>query len=235
MSDHTEFLIPLLQSLSHDLAESRHSLGHYQSLFQEVLLSYIKDYVGPKPTPPQNWSRQKTKDTCYGPWSHSRFGGNKRICDDCSALNDFLVAPDRSEWRLKAAEDRRKHIDHRTYGLDVKTSLDRSERPFTLIVSKTDESYRSTLNSWHVKRRSLVSAFDSIGPEKLKIMLADRFDALMELYSAVTSEKDTAPARQALGSLGGPQQNKKRGREDAEDGMPAKRAKQVQIIDLSEA
>ncbi len=230
--DHTEFLIPLLQSLSHDLAESRHSLKHYQSLFQEVLLSYIKDYVGPRPTSPQNWSRQKTKDTCSG---YSRFTSFKGLCDNCSALNDFLVSPDRSEWRLKAAEPARKHIDRQTYGIDVKTSLDRSERPFTLIVSKTDESYRSTLNSWHVKRRSLISVFDSIGPEKLKSMLADRFDALMELYSDVTSEKDIAPTRQALGSLGGPQQNRKRGRENAEDVMPAKRAKQVQIIDLSEA
>ena len=235
VGDHTEFLIPLLQSLSRDLAENRRSLIHYQPLFQEALLSYIKDYVGPKPRPPQNWSRQKTKDTCYRPVSHSILSGNKGICDDCSALNDFLVSPDRSEWRLKAAEDRRKHIDHRVYGVDVKTSLDRSERPFTLIVSKTDASYRSTLTSWHGKRQSLVSVFDSIGPEKLKIMLAYRFDAIMELYSDVISEKGIAPARQALGSLGEPQQNKKRGREGAEDVMPAKRAKQVQIIDLSEA
>lgn len=48
------------------------------------------------------------------------------------------------------------------------------------------------------------------------------------------SEKDTAPVRQALGSLGEFQQNKKRGRESSEDVVPAKRAKQVQIIDLSE-
>ncbi len=81
----------------------------------------------------------------------------------------------------------------------------------------------------------MVSAFDAIGLEKLKIMLADRFDALMELYSDVTAEKDIAPARRALGSLGEPEQNKKRGREEAEDALPAKRARQVQIIDLSEA
>ncbi len=235
VGDHTEILIPLLQSLSRDLVESRHSLKYYQSLFQEVLLSYVKDYVGLKPTPPKDWSRQKTKDTCYGSLSHSTFGRNNGICDDCSALNDFLAAPDRSEWRLKAAEPRRKHIDNYHYGLDFKTSLDKSEKPYTLIVSKTDESYRSTLNSWHGKRRSLISVFDYIGPEKLKLMLADHFDALMELYADVTSEKDIAPARQALGSLGEPQQNKKRGRESPEDVLPTKRAKQTQIIDLSEA
>ena len=235
VGDHTEFLIPLLQSLSRDLAESRHSLKHYQSLFQEVLLSYIKDYVGLKPSPPKDWSRQKTKDTCYGSLSHSTFSRNNGICDDCSALNDFLAAPDRSEWRLKAAEPRRKHIDRHLYGLDVKTSLDKSEKPFTLIVSKTDDSYRRTLNSWHGKRRSLISVFNCIGPEKVKLMLADHSEALMELYSNVTSEKDIAPARKALGSLGEPQQNKKRGRESPEDVLPAKRAKQAQIIDLSEA
>lgn len=235
VGDQTEFLIPLLQSLSDDLAESPHSLKHHQTLFQEILHSYIKDYVGLKPTPPKDWSRQKTKDRCYGSLSHSRFSRNNGICDDCSAFNDFLAAPDRSEWRLKAAEPRRKHIDRNHYGLDVKTSLDKSEKPFTLIVSKTDESYRSTLNSWHGKRRSLISVFDYIGPEKLKITLADRSDALMELYSDVTTEQDIAPARQALWSLSEPQQNKKRGRECSEDLLPAKRAKQVQIIDLSEA
>lgn len=235
VGDHTEFLIPLLQTLSCDLAQSQYSLKHYQSLFQEVLLSYIKNYVGRKPTPPKDWRREKTKDRSCGSLSYSASTRNNGICNDCSALNDFLAAPDRSEWRLKAGESRRKHIDRQQYGLDFKTSLDKSERPFTLIISKTDESYRSTLNTWHGKRRSLISAFDYIGPEKLKIMLADRSDALMELYSDVTSENDIAPARQALGSLGEPQQNKKRGRESPEDVLPAKRAKQAQIIDLSEA
>ena len=234
VGDHTEFLIPLLQHLSRDLAESRQSLKHYQSLFQEVLLSYIKDHVGPKPTPPKDWSRQKTKDACYGSLSHSTFSRNTRICYDCSALNDFLAAPDRSEWRLKAGERRRKHIDRHHYGPDVKISLDKSEKPFTLIISKTDESYRRALNLWHGKRQSLISVFDYIGPEKLNLMLADHSDALMELYSDVTSEKDIAPARQALESLGEPQQNKKRGRESPEDVLPAKRVKQAQIIDLSE-
>lgn len=235
VGDHTEFLIPLLQSLSRDRAESQHSVKHYQSLFQEVLLSYIKDYVGLKPTPPKDWTRQKTKDKCHGSWPHSAFGQNKNgLCEDCTALNAFLASPDRFEWRLKAAEHRRKHIDRQHYGLDIKTSLDRSERPFTLIVSKTDASYRSTLNSWHGRRRSLISAFDYIGPEKLKTMLADRFDAIMELYSDVTCEQDIVPARQALGSLSEPLQNRKRGREKDEDVLPAKRAKQAQIIDLSE-
>lgn len=234
VGDHTEFLIPLLQSLSRDLAESQHSLKYYQSLFQEVLLSYIKDSVGLKPTPPKDWSREKTKDRCSGSLRHSTFGRNEGICDDCSALNDFLAAPDRSEWRLKAAEPRRKHIDYQQYGLDIKTSVDKSEKPFTLIVSKTDKSYRSTFNSWHGKRRSLISAFDDIGPEKLKIMLADHSDAIMDLYSDVTSEKDIAPARKPIESLSEAQQNKKRGRESPEDVLPAKRAKQAQIIDLSE-
>lgn len=231
VGDHTEFLIPLVQSLSRDLAEIRHSLRYYQSLFQEVLLSYIYDYVGLKPTPPRDWSREGRCD-CSS--RHNTFGRNDGICDDSSALNDFLAAPDRSEWRLKAAEPRRRHIDLQQYGLDIKTSVDKSEKPYTLIVFKTDESYRSTLNSWHGRRRSLISAFDYIGPERLKTMLADHHDALMELYSDVTSEKDTASARKPMGSLSEPQQNKKRGREDSGDVLPAKRVKQAEIIDLSE-
>ena len=234
VGDHTEFLIPLLQSLSRDLVESRHSMKHYQSLFQEVLLSYLNDYVGLKPTPPKDWSREKTKDRCHGSSPYGTSSRNNGICDDCSALNDFLGAPDRSEWRLKAAEPRRKHVGRQEYDLDIKTSVDKSEKPFTLIISKTDKSYRSTLNSWHGKRQSLISAFDSIGPEKLKTMLADHFDAVMELYSDVTSRKDTAPARKPIGSLSEAQQNKKRCPEDLEDVLPAKRAKQAEIIDLSE-
>lgn len=52
-------------------------------------------------------------------------------------------------------------------------------------------------------------------------MLADRSGALMELYSDVTSRQDITPARQALGSLGEPQQNKKHGCESPEDELPA--------------
>lgn len=235
VGDHTEFLIPLLESLSHDLAESEHSLQEYQSLFQEVLQSFIKEYVGLKPAPPKDWSREKTKGMCHGSFSNRSLSRDQGICDDCSALNDFLAAPDRSEWRLKAAEPRRKHVDRQSYGIDFKTSLDKSEKPFTLIVSKTDDSYRRTLNTWHQKSRSLISAFDYIGQKKLKTMLADQYDAFMELYSDVTSGKDITLTRQPLGSLGEPQQNKKRGRESPEGALPSKRAKETHIIDLSEA
>lgn len=232
VGDHTEFLIPLLQSLSRDQAESRHSSEHYQSLFQEVLLSYVRDYVGSKPTPPQDWTREKTKGRCDGSSSHSKLNSGNGICDDCSALDDFLASPDRFEWRLKAAEPRRKHIDYQQYGLDIKTTVDKSEKPFTLVVCKTDESYRSTLTSWQGKRRSLISVFDSIGLEKLKTMLADHYDVLMKEYSDVT-EQGVVSTGQALGSLSEPQQNKKRGRESTDDVVHAKRVKTAQIIDLS--
>ena len=227
VGDHTEFLIPLLQSLFDDLAESRHSLQHYRSLYREILQSIIKDYVGLKPSPPEDWSRDRKNDRCY----HDRIQG---ICDDCSALNEFLSAPDRSEWRFQAAEKRRKHIDHRRYGLDLKTSLERSEKPFTLILSKTEESYRKALHDWHGKRRTLTSTLDYIGPEKLKMMLADHHGPFMKLYSDVASGEGDSCARQPLEPLGEPQQNRKRGRESPEDALPSKRVKEVQIIDLSE-
>ena len=235
MGDHTEFLIPLLKFLFHDLAVSQNSLQHYQTLFRDALLSLIKDYVGFKPTPPKDWSREKAKNKCYHPSSNSIFERSQGICDDCSALNDFLVAPDRSEWRFRAAGDRRKHIDNQHYRLDFTTSLDKSEKPFTLIISKTDDSYHNTLRAWHGRCQTLISAFDNIGQDKLKMMLAGSHDAIVELYEDVTTGKDTARARLPLEPAGGLKLNRKRGRESRQDTPPEKRAKKVQIIDLSEA
>ena len=235
VGDHTEFLIPLLQFLSHDLAVSQNSLQHYQTLFQDALLSLIKDYVGFKPTPSKDWSREKAKDKCNHPSSNSIYERSQGICDDCSALNDFLVAPDRSEWRFKAAGDRRKRIDNQHYGLDFTTSLDKSEKPFTLIVSKTDDSYRNTLKAWNGRCQFSISTFDKIGQEKLKMMLAGSYDAIVELYEDVTTGRDTARAQLQPEPLGESKLNRKRGRESRQDTPPEKRAKKVQIIDLSEA
>ena len=238
--DHTDFLIPLLQSLSQDLAVSQHSLKDYQRLFQEALLSLIKEYVGFKPTPSKDWTRAKANDRCSGDLTYRTFDrrlnrGNKEICDDCSELNDFLVAPDRSEWRFKAVGDRRKHIETISYGRDFKTSVDKSEKPFTLIVTKTDESYRNDLKAWEGRCRSLISTFDVIGQEKLKMMLAEKYQTIMELYEDVKTGKDGARARMPLVPVAELKTNRKRERESEEDAPPEKRAKKVEIIDLSEA
>ncbi len=65
-------------------------------------------------------------------------------CADCRALGAFLVQPDQQQWRLKATQDRRTHVEqnvrHATCDLDLTT--ERRGSPHTLIATKNQASYQ---------------------------------------------------------------------------------------------
>jgi predicted 2-oxoglutarate/Fe(II)-dependent dioxygenase YbiX len=67
----------------------------------------------------------------------------KCTCDDCRGLGAFLVAPDQQQWRLKAAQDRRTHVEQsvRSAACDLDLTTERRGSPHALVATKNQASY----------------------------------------------------------------------------------------------
>jgi predicted 2-oxoglutarate/Fe(II)-dependent dioxygenase YbiX len=68
----------------------------------------------------------------------------KCACADCRALGAFLVQPDQHQWRLKAAQDRRTHVEQnvRSASCDLDLTTERRGSPHALVATKNEASYR---------------------------------------------------------------------------------------------
>ncbi|KAL8967454.1 MAG: hypothetical protein Q9183_002913 [Haloplaca sp. 2 TL-2023] len=232
-SDLKGFLMLLIRSLVFKLPAVSHDLSRYQTLFQQVLHHYIKDYVGQKPSPPNSLSRAGNESA----YSANRLFNKGPVawydCKECRALNEFLAAPDRFEWRYKAAESSRKHLDRRLYRLDCTNYTDRlSGTPYTLVIQKTDKGHREAVKAWRQRSGEAKREVESYNQEKLKAFLGDQFESIMEQLSAITTGKTVLAGRQPLVPSTASTQNNKRASEGVENGPDAKRAKHVDIIDL---
>jgi hypothetical protein len=64
-------------------------------------------------------------------------------CDDCRSLGDSLLDPDQKQWRLKAVQDRRTHVESsvRRAKCDVDLVTERRGSPHTLVATKNQASY----------------------------------------------------------------------------------------------
>ena len=231
MIDHTNLLLPVLKSLPSEVVEDPTNLQYYQRLFQVVLLSYMRDYIKVKPSKPENWTREKRQSK----FSYTSY--DNCSCLTCSELDDFVASPVKSEWRYKAAEHKRKHIDRQLYSIDCSTYVDRSQgTPFTLVVTKNNKSYDRELRDWQQRCSLAQSSFDSLGHEKLKAMLAERYGDTMEEFSATIAGRPyTFTERQPLAPRMEAHMNKKRARDDLDgDESSLKRPKRVEVIDLED-
>ena len=67
----------------------------------------------------------------------------KCTCGDCRGLGAFLVAPDQQQWRLKAVQDRRTHVEQsvRSAACDLDLTTERRGSPHTLVANKNQASY----------------------------------------------------------------------------------------------
>ncbi|MDP3767211.1 MAG: 2OG-Fe(II) oxygenase, partial [Dehalococcoidia bacterium] len=67
----------------------------------------------------------------------------KCTCGDCRGLGAFLAAPDQKQWRLKAVQDRRSHVEHsvRSAVCDLDLTTERRGSPHTLVATKNQASY----------------------------------------------------------------------------------------------
>jgi predicted 2-oxoglutarate/Fe(II)-dependent dioxygenase YbiX len=67
----------------------------------------------------------------------------KCTCADCRGVGAFLVAPDQQQWRLKAVQDRRTHVEQsvRSAACDLDLTTERRGSPHMLVATKNQASY----------------------------------------------------------------------------------------------
>ena len=87
--------------------------------------------------------RRRIAEPLEPPKDFSRANPLKCSCQDCRDLGAFLLDPARREWRLKALEAKRKHVEQsvRTQPCDIDLSTEKRGSPHTLIAVKNQASY----------------------------------------------------------------------------------------------
>jgi hypothetical protein len=77
------------------------------------------------------------------PRDWARVNPLKCTCGDCRGLGAFLVAPVEQQWRLKAVQDRRTHVEQsvRSAVCDLDLTTERRGSPHTLVATKNQASY----------------------------------------------------------------------------------------------
>lgn len=94
-----------------------------------VITSYLQTRIADEPIYPMDW-RRNSHVTCR--------------CKDCAELSVFLDNPEEPQWTLKAPEGRRSHVEEmiRRNKCDVDCATLRSQKPYSLVCTKNQASYR---------------------------------------------------------------------------------------------
>lgn len=143
-----------------------HTLGKFnQKLFSlwEHASTHLLNKSEYPPAPPTNWT-QKVQIKCS--------------CEDCKCLVKFAQDPMMTVHRFKVGQDRRNHISTilRQYRMDVSTETEETGRPYTLVCTKTRQSYQEKCNQHEADIKAmqqlikvLTGLSESAGSELVKL------------------------------------------------------------------
>jgi predicted 2-oxoglutarate/Fe(II)-dependent dioxygenase YbiX len=95
---------------------------------REAARDHLRRRIALPLEPPRDWARSNPL---------------KCACAECSSLAAFLVAPDQPQWRLKAVQERRSHVEDsiRHAACDVDVATEKRGSPHTLVATKNRASY----------------------------------------------------------------------------------------------
>jgi hypothetical protein len=95
---------------------------------RDAALDHLRKRIALPLEPPQDWMRTNPL---------------KCTCADCKELGTFLVAPDQREWRLRAVQQRRTHVEQsvKSRPCDLDLMTERRGSPHTLVAVKNQASY----------------------------------------------------------------------------------------------
>jgi hypothetical protein len=95
--------------------------------------------------------------TLEAPKDWTRANPLKCRCADCRGLGDFLVDPHQVQWRLKAVQGRRTHVEQsvRSAHCDLDLTTEKRGSPHTLVATKNQASYERRVTQ---RRRDLEHA-----------------------------------------------------------------------------
>jgi predicted 2-oxoglutarate/Fe(II)-dependent dioxygenase YbiX len=96
---------------------------------REAALDHLRGRIALPLAPPPDWTRDNPV---------------RCRCAECLALGAFLIAPDQQQWRLKALQARRTHVENtiRNAFCDLDLATERHGSPHTLVATKNEASYR---------------------------------------------------------------------------------------------
>lgn len=180
-------LIPLLQSrkLHFDSYE-----GAFQRLFQDCLMRFVEVSAGTEPPlTSSDWSRPSVSCDNY-----------PSPCRDCQQLNRFLADPQQKIERFKMAENRRKHLSRLCGPQQLDMNTDRTNVPYTLVVTKNNKILRTAHDIWRQKVERVKTELNEFDQVALRELLADKADMITSL-SIIRKHQSSA---QAPGNKAGP-------------------------------
>jgi hypothetical protein len=95
---------------------------------REAALGHLRRRIALPLEPPPDWTRDNPV---------------RCRCAECLALGAFLIAPDQRQWRLKALQARRTHVENtiRNALCDLDLATERRGSPHTLVATKNEASY----------------------------------------------------------------------------------------------
>lgn len=113
---------------------------------REAALDHLRRRIALTLEAPRDWTRTNSL-TCK--------------CGDCRMLGAFLVDPAQRQWRLKAAQDRRSHVEQgiRAAVCDLDLTTEKRGSPHTLITTKNQASYERRV----VQRRQDLQHLSALG------------------------------------------------------------------------
>lgn len=134
--------VPALKSL---IPWSRERFGSVYPPLQswlDAVRSELEQAVARKPAPPSDWARLADVN-CK--------------CGFCVQLNTFLADPKVEVARIPAAEDKRNHLIQQIQQqeLDARHQLERTGRPYTLVLTKTTGSHDRAVKRFAQDRQLL--------------------------------------------------------------------------------
>ena len=162
-------LLPLLKQLPPFVEPGRKSIGthSYNNFFHTILQSYINTYVQSPPRKPTGFER------------HPR--GCSLYCDDCVKLDAFLKSSSQAQAHFSVKESRRDHIQQRLNHSYCSTDTIKNGTPYTLVVRKTDMEWEIAMKKWRQRCGVALKAIEKIGPEKLRGLLGEGWEAVVGL------------------------------------------------------
>lgn len=151
-----------------------------RKVYQEVLYSYVKRFVGPEPT----------EDDLIRPavgCLQSRFEPVWGVCHDCPELDHFLLDPEASTHRFRINTERRGHLELYMRGnagdpSDVSTETIKTTGSHTLVVTKTHQRVAERREQWTKRRDRALEDMQDIASEKeLRQLLGEYYDSYMSM------------------------------------------------------
>jgi hypothetical protein len=174
--DWYEFTVfSFLKTLDSTIQRTRIPLQYspFQSLFQQVLSTYVEEFVRPEPQFSKDWSRPTVAIDCQ----------------DCRDLNTFLANPNQQVYSFRAAAKRRDHIYSKVSDTGIEQHTDNStSSPYSLVLIKNAKYYELAHKAWEDRCTTAKNHLRGIDSEiDLRPFLGDLYEPITSLSMMASS------------------------------------------------